>query len=109
VFRNNYARVIIIFIEPEIIYLDNIYRMVYSQTKKTASIASITNQYQGGGNNKPGLFPQIGRSSWTSVAYNANGIPMGQCCKVSDLKRLNFTSFSRPIGSASYNTYFKIK
>ena len=82
--------------------------MVYSQTKKTSSIASITNQNQGGGNNKPGLFPQFGRSSWTSVAYNANGVPKGNCCKLSDLKRLNFTAFSRPIGSTSHVPYFKI-
>ena len=81
--------------------------MVYSATKKTASMASITNQYQGGGNNKPGLFPQVGRSSWTSVAYNANGVPYGSCCKQSDLKRLNFTSNTRPIGSTGRIPYFK--
>ena len=81
--------------------------MVYSATKKTASISSISNQYQGGGNNKPGLFPQVGRSSWTSVAYNANGIPKGQCCKQSDMTRLNFTSVTRPIGSSVNVPYFK--
>lgn len=80
--------------------------MVYSQTKKTSSIASITNQYQGGGNNKPGLFPQVGRSSWTSVAYNANGVKTGNCCKQSSLTRLNFTHYSRPIGSTTYVPYF---
>jgi hypothetical protein len=81
--------------------------MVYSATKKTASMSSITNQYQGGGNNKPGLFPQVGRSSWTSVAYNANGIPIGQCCKLSSMQRLNFTSYTRPIGSTGRIPYFK--
>lgn len=81
--------------------------MVYSATKKTASMSSITNQYQGGGNNKPGLFPQVGRSSWTSVAYNANGIPLGQCCKQSNMQRMNFTSYSRPIGSNVRVPYFK--
>jgi hypothetical protein len=81
--------------------------MVYSATKKTASMSSITNQYQGGGNNKPGLFPQVGRSSWTSVAYNANGVPNGQCCKQSSMKRLNFTNVTRPIGSTGRIPYFK--
>lgn len=80
--------------------------MVYSATTKTASMSSITNQYQGGGNNKPGLFPQVGRSSWTSVAYNANGVPKGQCCKQSDMKRMKFTSYSRPIGSSGNIPYF---
>jgi hypothetical protein len=42
--------------------------MVYSQTKKTASIASITNQNQGGGSKKAGLPHLIARDSWTSVA-----------------------------------------
>lgn len=81
--------------------------MVYSATKKTSSMASLTNQYQGGGNNKPGLFPQVGRSSWTSVAYNANGIPTGQCCKQSNMQRLNFTRVTRPIGSSVRVPYFK--
>ena len=42
--------------------------MVYSQTKKTASIASITNQNQGGGNKKAGLPYLVGRESWSTVA-----------------------------------------
>jgi len=69
-------------------------------------MASITNQNQGGGNAKPGLFPQVGRSSWTSVAYNANGIPKGQCCKQSSMKRLNFTHYTRPIGSTGKVPYY---
>jgi hypothetical protein len=82
--------------------------MVLSGTKKTSALASITNQYQGGGNNKPGLFPQVGRSSWTSVAFGSNGIPDGNCCKRSSLIRLNFTSFSRPTGGATVNVpYFR--
>jgi hypothetical protein len=73
---------------------------------KVSSRASITNQNQGGGNAKPGSFPQVGRSSWTSVAYNANGIPSGQCCKQSDLKRLNFTHYTRPVGSTGKVPYY---
>jgi hypothetical protein len=73
--------------------------MVLSTTKKTSSKASLTNQYQGGGNTKPGLFPQVGRSSWTSVAYGSNGIPAGNCCKQSSLRRLNFTRTTVPVGT----------
>jgi hypothetical protein len=73
--------------------------MVLSATKKTSSISSITNQYQGGGNNKPGLFPQVGRSSWTSVAFDANAIPDGNCCKRTDLTRLNFTRTTPPVST----------
>jgi hypothetical protein len=83
--------------------------MVLSGTKKTSGLASVTNQYQGGGNNKPGLLPQVGRSAWTSVAFGTkNGVADGKCCKRSNLTRLNFTSFSRPTGGATVNVpYFR--
>jgi hypothetical protein len=73
--------------------------MVLSTTKKTSSLSSLVNQYQGGGNNKPGLLPQVGRSSWTSVAYDANGIPQGRCCKQSSLVRMSFTRTTRPVST----------
>ena len=73
--------------------------MVLSTTKKTSSLASLTNQNQGGGNNKPGLLPQVGRSSWTSVAYGSNGIPSGNCCKQSMMIRMNFTRLTPPVGT----------
>lgn len=73
--------------------------MVLSTTKKASSVNSITNQYQGGGNAKPGLYPQVGRSSWTSVAYSANGIPLGNCCKLPNMVRMNFTHYSKPVGT----------
>ena len=73
--------------------------MVLSSSKRTSSIASISNQFQGGGNNKPGLFPQVGRSSWTSVGYGANSIPKGNCCKRSNLIRLNFKRITPSVGN----------
>tara|TARA_E500000331_G_C17204586_1_gene690819 strand:+ start:801 stop:1052 length:252 start_codon:yes stop_codon:yes gene_type:complete len=44
--------------------------MVYSQTKRTASIASITNKNQGGGSKKAGFPYLVGRDSWTSIALH---------------------------------------
>jgi hypothetical protein len=44
--------------------------MVYSQTKRTASISSIVNQPQGGGNKKAGFPYMVGRESWSSIAMN---------------------------------------
>jgi hypothetical protein len=44
--------------------------MVYSQTKRTSSIASITNQNQGGGSKKAGFPYLVGRDSWTSIAFH---------------------------------------
>jgi hypothetical protein len=69
--------------------------MVYSQTKRTASIASITNRPQGGGNKKAGLPYQVGRDSWSSIAMH--GTPQ----KLSILQMPLTTSVrqSRPIGS----------
>ena len=47
--------------------------MVLSTTKRTSSIASITNKNQGGGSKKAGLSPQIGKDSWTHSAYMGSG------------------------------------
>ena len=44
--------------------------MVYSQTKRTSSISSITNQNQGGGSKKAGFPYLVGRDSWTSIALH---------------------------------------
>lgn len=49
--------------------------MVLSTTKRTGSIASITNQNQGGGSKKMGTTPQIGVNQWSKSAYaNAGNI-----------------------------------
>ena len=72
--------------------------MAYS--KKVASKASITNQNQGGGSKKSGFPYQIGRSSWTSIAFGTTNPTGGKCCS---LKNMNFVSagacISRPIGA----------
>ncbi len=83
--------------------------MVLSGTKKTSSLASISNQSQGGGNNKPGLPPQVGRSSWTSVAFGAkDSIADGKCCKRSNLTRTTGMTFTRPTGGATVSVpYFR--
>jgi hypothetical protein len=68
--------------------------MVYSQTKKTASIASITNQNQGGGSKKAGLPHTIARDSWTSVAMRGTS----QRLSVLKMPLTTTTSQSRPVG-----------
>jgi hypothetical protein len=72
--------------------------MVYSQTKRTSSISSITNQAQGGGNKKAGLPYQVGRDSWTSIAMH------GTSQKLSILQMPMTTTVrqSRPIGSVTF-------
>ena len=81
--------------------------MVLSTTKKTSSISSLVNRPQGGGNMKPGSFPQIGRSNWSSIAYGSNNIPSGNCCKQSNMIRLNFRSnFIRNIGSTVRTNHY---
>ena len=75
--------------------------MVLSSTKKTASISSITNQNQGGGNKKSGL-PKHLRDSWTSIALHGRtnyGTEMTM--------PLSSTNISKNIGSKG-NVYFKI-
>lgn len=43
--------------------------MVLSTTKRTSSISSITNTFQGGGSAKAGLTPQVGVSTSVSSSY----------------------------------------
>jgi hypothetical protein len=69
--------------------------MVYSQTKRTASIASITNQNQGGGDKKAGLPYQVGRSSWTSIAFKGTS----QRLSVLKMPLVTTVTQSRNVGS----------
>lgn len=79
--------------------------MVYSQTRRTASISSIVNKNQGGGNKKAGFPYIIGRTHWTNVYFGTlNNQGVGRTCcntKLSDLQRtLVFTKTApRNIGS----------
>ena len=68
--------------------------MVYSQTKKTSSIASITNQNQGGGNKKAGLPYLIGRDSWSSIALKGTS----QNLSVLKMPMVSTVNQSRPVG-----------
>jgi hypothetical protein len=43
--------------------------MVLSNTKRTSSISSITNRFQGGGSAKAGLTPQVGVTNWVGNSY----------------------------------------
>ena len=72
--------------------------MVYSQTKRTSSISSITNQNQGGGNKKAGFPYLVGRDSWTSIALKQTKQYLDE-----DTQGLRFTlnpnvRQSRPVG-----------
>lgn len=74
--------------------------MVLSSSKRTSSIASITNYNTGGGNKKAGFPYQVGRNSWVSIAMGASSLINGRCCT---LRRANTNLFplarqSRPIG-----------
>ena len=67
--------------------------MVYSQTKRTASISSITNQDNGGGIKKAGLVPTVGKDSASSLAITA--ISMTRL----KLPLVSTTNQSMPMGS----------
>jgi hypothetical protein len=43
--------------------------MVLSNTKRTSSVSSITNRFQGGGSAKAGLTPQVGVTNWVGNSY----------------------------------------
>ena len=70
--------------------------MVYSQTNKTASISSITNQNQGGGSKKAGLPHTIARDAYASIHLR------GTSQRISVLKMPDTNSgvnHSRPVGT----------
>jgi len=70
----------------------------------------FTTQSQGGGDKKAGFPYQVGRSSWTSIAFGAVDPVTGHCCKLSKMQlALTKASISRPIGSTYVpNTYFTV-
>ena len=70
--------------------------MVYSQTKRTSSISSITNNKQGGGSKKAGLPYQVGRDSWTSIMMHGTV----QTMPVLKNPTTTTVSQSRPIGTS---------
>ena len=45
--------------------------MVLSNTKRTSSVSSITNRFQGGGSAKAGLTPQVGITHSIGQSYKA--------------------------------------
>lgn len=62
---------------------------------------ATTDQNQGGGAKKAGLFPSVAKDSWMSV-YIQNCDPVsGQCCNRTKMSQLRFTapvSQSRGVG-----------
>ena len=75
----------------------------------------FTNQNQGGGESKAGFPYQVGRSSWSSIAFDTCDAVNGTKMRCGSLKCMQFTGNkkkanpSRPIGSTYVpNTYFTI-
>ena len=75
---------------------------------RARNISSLQNANQGGGPKKPGLFPSVGKDSWTNVAY---GITPGHCSMTLaciQTARGPLACASRPVGSSSvFVPYFK--
>jgi hypothetical protein len=69
--------------------------MVYSQTNKTASISSITNQNQGGGSKKAGLPHTIARDAYASIHLNGTS----QRMSVLKMPLVSTVNHSRPVGT----------
>jgi len=69
--------------------------MVYSQTKRTSYISSITNKPQGGGDKKAGFAYMIGRDSWSSIAMRGTS----QQLSVLQMPLTTTVGQSRPIGT----------
>jgi hypothetical protein len=78
--------------------------MVYSQTKRTGSVASITNQAAGGGNKKAGLPGLVGRESGTSIAFHGSA----QSLSILQMPLTTSVRPSRPVSmTPSAGRYYK--
>jgi hypothetical protein len=78
--------------------------MVYSQTKRTASVSSIVNRASGGGDKKAGLPYLVGRDSATSVAFRGTK----QNMSILQMPLTSTVRPSRPIGVTPGNgRYYK--
>lgn len=80
-----------------------------TQNGRAKNRDSLINSNQGGGNKKAGLFPSIGKDSWTNVAY---GITPGHCTMslacMQTLRGKLACASPRPVGSSSvFVPYFK--
>ena len=88
--------------------------MVLSGTKKTTYMSSLVNMNQGGGSKKAGLWPQVGRESYTSVVMGiTTGVRNNHC--ICSLKCMKLTANpnvrpSRNVGSVQNggNYYFRV-
>ena len=74
--------------------------------KRARNMSSIVNQNQGGGNKKAGFPYIVGRTAWTTIAFNERGIP-----HTLDFMRKTVNpnvNQSRPIGRMVNNGYWGI-
>ena len=74
---------------------------------RARNMSSLINSNQGGGDKKAGLFPTVGKDSWTNVAY---GITPGHCSMTLacvQTARGPLACVSRPVGSSRvFNSRF---
>lgn len=78
---------------------------------RSRHMSSIVNQNQGGGNKKAGFPYQVGRSSWSSVAFAMTNPVSGNCCQLKSMQMNLFpnASIARNIGAGTAsNRYFVI-
>ena len=72
---------------------------LYNAASRARNATRLMNQNTGGGNKKMGLYPQVGRDSWTSIAL---GSRPGCCFSLVNSRAARYPSVcavSRPIGS----------
>ena len=82
--------------------------MVYSNTKRTSSMASIANRNQGGGAKKAGLVPSVGKGSWMSIHIKSCDPNGNKCCtrQMLTLTANPNVCQSRPVGADVRFTYY---
>ena len=72
--------------------------MVLSTTKRTASIKSITNANQGGGEKKAGIPPSVGKNSWMNILYTSRGNGLLSLRTMRDTNATKINGYNLPVG-----------
>ena len=85
--------------------------VLMNASSRARHVSSITNRNQGGGDKKAGFPYQVGRISWTEIAFHTVDPIHGKCCKLSGYNKTMFplASISRPIGRNNNTPYWHIR
>lgn len=74
---------------------------LYNAASRARNATSLVNRNSGGGDKKSGLFPQVGRTAWTSIYYGSKPTCCFSLARSRQARYPAVCSASRGIGSTT--------